>query len=88
MPEQFPTPVATDNLGNKQVAASEMAAQNSRHFLARYQAIHQRIESGLMKVFHVNDANMPADWLTKWVTARKLKACLDYVTGALARGTK
>ena len=30
---------------------------------------------------HVPDAENPADFLTKWVPAKKLRASLDYVTG-------
>ena len=44
-----------------------------------------RVEAGMVKLVHVGDAEMPADFLTKWVSAKKLELSLDYVTNRKAR---
>ena len=40
----------------------------SRHFLRRYFALRQRMESEEIVLKHVKDENQPADFLTKWIT--------------------
>ena len=81
-----PVPLATDNLGNKQVVKYEGSAARSRHFLVRYDAIKMREEQGIICTQHVPDEHMPADFLTKWVGMQKLRRCLAYVTNSKMRG--
>lgn len=80
-----PVPLATDNLGNKQVVKYEGSAARSRHFLVRYDAIKMREEQGIIRTQHVPDEHMPADFLTKWVGLAKLRRCLAYVTNSRMR---
>ena len=82
-----PTPMllATDNKAHMQVATGRGAANRSRHLLRRYYTLMQRIKSGRINVVHVPDAENPSDFLTKWVSAAKLRASLAYVTGAARR---
>ena len=36
-----------------------------------------------MKVLHVPDIQMPVDFLTKWVTGKKVEASVSYLTNGL-----
>jgi|AACY02.9.fsa_nt_gi hypothetical protein len=44
-----------------------------------------RVEANKVKLVHVGDAEMPADFLTKWVPAKKLERSLKYVTNEVNR---
>ena len=82
-----PTVLATDNLPNMQVTNNIGSSTRSRSFLERYKSTQQRIKEGILAVVHVRDENMPADFLTKWVAARKLNKSLTYATGGAAKLT-
>ena len=85
VPPAGPTLMTTDNLANQQVATGLGCPTRSRHFLRRYGALKQRIRFGEVTLKHVEDANMPADFLTKWMKdAKKLAVSLQYATGARA----
>ena len=47
-----------------------------------------REAQGIIAVQHVPDEHMPADFLTKWVPAAKLRRCLSYVTGTMLPSRK
>ena len=81
------TVLATDNLPNMQVTNNIGSSTRSRSFLERYKSTQQRIKEGILAVVHVRDENMPADFLTKWVAARKLNKSLTYATGGAAKLT-
>ena len=80
-----PTFIATDNKANMLVAHDAGASAHSRHFLRRYVVLQQRMRSGSVEVGHIPDADMPADYLTKWVNADKLRKSVAYATNARAR---
>ena len=42
----------------------------------------QRVRDELINVGKVNDANMPSDFLTKWISGRKLKQSIRYATNS------
>ena len=44
--------------------------------------LQQRIAEGYCVLRHVEDAENPADFLTKWVSAKKLIESLEYVTNS------
>ena len=77
-----PVLVTTDNLPNQRVGSGEGSAVRSRHTLKRYLLLQQRILSGQVKVRFVDDANNPADFLTKWLDRLKLEASIEYATNS------
>ena len=83
LPEQ-PTLILTDNQANLLVAANAASAQRSRHFLRRYFALRQRIAAGECRVVKIDDANMPADFLTKWLSGPKFRTSVAYATNSRA----
>jgi hypothetical protein len=79
-PMLTPTFLSTDNLANQKVGSGVGHPTRARHFLRRYYALKQRVTSGELKLIHVNDVEMPADFLTKWIPRAKLEASLRYAT--------
>ena len=77
-----PALVTTDNKANQLVAGGEGSAMRARHALRRYVILQQRIAEGYCVLRHVEDAENPADFLTKWVSAKKLIESLEYVTNS------
>ena len=55
------------------------------HFLRRYFALKQRIADGDVTLRHIPDAQMPADFLTKWIGEAKFKDSIAYATNLRAR---
>ena len=55
-----------------------------RHQLRRWQALTKRITRGIVKVKHLPDIEMPVDYLTKWVSKKKVDASVAYLTNALS----
>ena len=53
-----------------------------KHALRRWETLIERVDSGLVKLLHVPDACMPADFLTKWTTRKKVRASIDYLINA------
>ena len=80
-----PTLITTDNLANYKVASGAASPSRSLHFLRRYFVLRQRIASGEVRLIHVPDESQPADFLTKFLRAPKLKVSLRYATDAGAR---
>lgn len=81
-----PTIILTDNQANLLVASNATSASKSRHFLRRYWALQQRLAQGECCLTKIEDANMPADFLTKWLPAAKLRKSVDCATNARAAG--
>jgi hypothetical protein len=79
-----PTPLLTDNQANALIAANATSASRARHFLRRYHVLQQRIASGEVNVYKIDDPNMPADFLTKWLDAGKLNISIEYATNQRA----
>ena len=67
------------------VASNAASAARSKFFLRRYVTLHQRIARGEAKIVKIADAVMPADFLTKWVSAIKLNKSVAYAINAPAR---
>ena len=77
-----PTVIMTDNKANLLVAKDFASASRSRHFLRRYWALQQRIARGEVNLVKADDAWMPADFLTKWVSSAKLARSVAYATNS------
>ena len=77
---QYKMMLATDNKSNLHVATRLGSAANSRHMLRRYVVLAERLERGFVRLVHVPDEENPADFLTKWLPARKLRASVRYAT--------
>ena len=67
------------------VAMNTGAARGSKHFLRRYRNVQRRIEEGEAAVLKVDDANQPADFLTKWIGKAKLDASAEFAENSRAR---
>ena len=84
-PLDNPVVIASDSLSNARVARRQGTTVKVRHQLRRWQALTARIARGLVKVLHVPDIQMPVDFLTKWVTGKKVEASVSYLTNGLNR---
>ena len=84
IPATAPTVILTDNKANLLVATDSASASRSRHFLRRYFALQQRMARGEVTLAKVDDANMPADFLTKWLASPKVRRSVEYATNARA----
>ena len=51
-----------------------------------HHALKQRIAAAEVTLRYVPDANMPADFLTKWIPAAKFATSIAYVTNSRALG--
>ena len=80
-----PTPILTDNLANMLISRDATSAARARHFLRRYTVLQQRVAAGEVAVFKIDDPNMPADFLTKWILAAKLRDSVAYATNSRHR---
>ena len=49
-------------------------AARAKHFLRRYTVLQQRIRGQQCQVFKIDDPNMPADFLTKWMPQARSSA--------------
>jgi len=78
-----PSVMLTDNVANKDVAASAASAARSKHCLRMYKQLQQSQQDGNVVMQHVTDAENPADFLPKWVGAKKLKRSLAFATGSM-----
>ena len=85
MPLDNPVVIATDSLANALVSRRQGSTVLVRHLLRRWQALTARIARGLAKVVHLPDVEMPVDFLTKWVTKKKIDASVWYLTNAANR---
>ena len=82
IPLEGPTRCATDNSSNLQVSSGKGAANRTKHCLRRFLVFRQRVIEGLVSLEHVKDENNPADFLTKWLGAKKFKLSLAYATNS------
>jgi hypothetical protein len=81
-PPQGPTILGTDNKSNLLVATETGTANRVRHALRRYLILQQRVREGVVDLIHVPDPENPADFLTKFVGAKKLEASLVFLTNS------
>jgi hypothetical protein len=73
-----PTFVGTDNKANALVGSGRATPSRLRHCLRRYRTFTERRERGEVELGFVPDVENPSDFLTKWVSASKLEASLEY----------
>jgi hypothetical protein len=66
----------------KSAHACECCVRGAR--ATRYHVLQQRIASGEVNVYKIDDPNMPADFLTKWLDAGKLNISIEYATNQRA----
>jgi hypothetical protein len=85
VPADGPTLIGTDNLANQKVGSGVGCPSRSKHFLRRYFALKQRIADGDVELRHVDDENMPADFLTKWIGKSKFETSIQYATNSRSR---
>lgn len=81
-PPSGPNFLGTDNKSNLLIATQTGSPSRVRHALRRYLILQQRVRGGVVKMGHVPDPENPADFLTKFVSARKLEASLVYLTNS------
>ena len=84
VPPTGPTLLGTDNLANQKVGSGVGCPSRSKHFLRRYHSLKQRIASEEVVLKHVDDENMPPDFMTKWIKGSKLESSLRYATNSWA----
>ena len=60
-----PIPICGDNDGSLFMASNPVTESRSKHIDIRYHYIREVIEQGLVKVFHIDGKNNPADMFTK-----------------------
>ena len=80
VPIEGPVVIGTDSVTNGYIANRQGAANRMKHALRRWETLVERIDAGLVKLVHLPDPQMPADFLTKWVTAKKVNETVDYLT--------
>ena len=77
-PPKRPTFLGCDSLSHIQILNKLGSANRSKPFLKQYVVQMQRVHDELITVGKVNDANMPSDFLTKWISGRKLRQSIRY----------
>ena len=71
-----PAVLGTDNKSNMQICMRKGAANRAKHMLRRYYSLLQRVKAGDIKVLHIPGEQNPADFLTKFLPAAKLRASI------------
>ena len=79
-----PTTVLTDGESARVVITGEGAAGRSRQDLRRVANVKARTEERVLSPTFCPDAEMPSDFLTKWLPKAKKRASLEYATNAKA----
>ena len=81
-PPTRPTLVGSDSLAHTQVINRLASANRSKPFMKQYVVQMQRVHDELITVGKIDDANMPSDFLTKWISGRKLRKSIRYATNS------
>jgi hypothetical protein len=77
-----PTLLGTDNLANQCTGSGIGCPACSKHFLRCYMVLQQRVADKEIDLRHVVDADMLANFLTKWISASKLEKSVRYATNS------
>ena len=77
-----PTLLGTDNLANQHIGSGIGCPACSKHFLRRYMVLQQRVADKEIDLRHVVDADMLANFLTKWISVSKLEKSVRYATNS------
>jgi hypothetical protein len=80
-----PTIIRSDNAANVRVANDPNAAVRLKHALRRYATLQGHVAAGEVKIVHVPDKFNAADFLTKWVSAKKVKESVAYTSNEVAK---
>ena len=83
-PPTGPTFIGTDSSSHEEVLNHAASPNKSKHFLKQYVIQTQRVHEELIAVGKIDDANMPADFLTKWISGRKFARSIAYATNSSA----
>ena len=78
-----PTIIGTDSSSNLAVARRQGAAARSRHSLRRWANLIKRMEANEIYLAKVATAEMPCDFLTKFVSKDKLRKSLAAATNSI-----
>ena len=81
-PPSRPTLIASDSSSHAQVVNHLASANRSKPFMKQYVVQMHRVRDELISVGKVDDANMPSDFLTKWISGRKLKQSIRFATNS------
>ena len=82
-----PTTVITDSLSGARVLNNVRSAARSKTVLWRCAVVQAMARAEEVAIVHVPDASNPADFLTKWLAAAKVRASDEYARGVVHRGT-
>ena len=85
IPLTGPIIIRSDNLSSVRVANDPKAAGRLRHALRRFATLQQRVAREEVKVIHIPDKFNAADFLTKWVSVKKLKESIAYTSNEAAK---
>ena len=80
-----PSTLVCDAEAALRASAGETGVLRLKHMLRRVAIIVQRVRAGELQLAHIPDAAQYVDFLTKWVDKGKLRASIDFLTGAAAR---
>ena len=81
-PPTGPTFLGTDNKANQLIANETGSTNRARHALRRYMILQERVRGGIIKLGYVPDPENPADFLTKFISSKKLEASVKYLTNS------
>ena len=81
-PVQGPSMIGTDSLSNFQVAMGMATPGRIKHIMRQWQIVQERVKAADIQLLRIGDADMPADFLTKWLPKKKLLASLARATNA------
>ena len=81
-----PTVILSDSLSSASVVSHHGTPTKMKHFLRHVHLVMQSVLYGDNVVKHISGVEMPADFLTKWVTRDKLKKSIAYLTNSKPQG--
>jgi len=79
-PIEDPILICTDSISNALASKGQAPSTRVKHMLRKWQNLQMRVKRALVRVLHVGDPSMPVDFLTKWVTLKKVNASVIYLT--------
>ena len=77
-----PTLVLSDSAAPASVTSLHGTATKMKHMLRHIHSVMQRVLYKEIAVKHIPGDEMPADFLTKWVTKGKAEASIAYLTNS------
>ena len=80
--------IATDNKANALIGSGRAMPARLKHCMRRYSIFLEQVAAGEVELGHVPDVENPVDFMTKWVSLRKLRQSLHYLSGGGAGAPK